>query len=176
MFAFDGKRRESLSWPTGEGETSASPAKRHGFLMSNDRDESTQSRLTRMYEALELPGEAPDYHFIIQTCIEALWKRQRQEQEPSLLAHIEHLCWLDIRLVEAQPDAIAYDHQGTRSYFHVLAFEYLIRLYEREGFLHEALEVAQCATRFSPDLTSAEQLRQRLDRIEAEDASGNTAV
>lgn len=173
---FDGKRHERLTWLTSDGEMSASPAKSHGFLMANDQSESTHLILKRMYEALELPGEATDYHFIIQGCIEELWSRHRRYQAPSLLEHIEHLCWLDIRLVEAQPDAIAFDHNGARRYFRVLAFEHLIRLYEREGFLHEALEVAQRAARFSPEATYSEQLRQRLDRIEAEDASGTTAV
>jgi hypothetical protein len=129
-----------------------------------------------MYEALELPGETTDYHFIIQGCVEELWKRHRRHQDPSLLEHIEHLCWLDIRLVEAQPDAIAFDHNGAQRYFRVLAFEHLICLYEREGFLHDAFEVAQRAAKFSPEATYSEQLRQRLNRLEAEDASGITAV
>jgi hypothetical protein len=172
----DGKRHESLTWVTSEGEASASPAKNHGFLLASDPSASTQLVLKRMYEALELPGEVTDYHFIIQSCIEELWKRHRRQQAPWLLEHLERLCWLDIRLVEAQSEAIAFDHSGARRYFRVLAFEHLIRLYEREGFLHEALEVAQRAARFSPDATYSEQLRQRLNRIEAEDASGNTAV
>lgn len=175
-FTFDGKRHESLRWPTRGGETSASPAKTHGFLSLPDQEESPQLLLQRMYEALELPGEPTDYHFIIQSCIEELWKRKRRQQDPSLLERIEELCWLDIRLVEAKPDAIAFDHHGTQRYFHVVAFTHLMRLYEREGFLHEALEVAQRATRFSPDVMDAEQLRQRLARIEAEDANRNAPL
>lgn len=175
-YTFDGRRSESLRWPTHEGEASGSPAKVHSFFVSDDHKESTQIMLQRMYEALELPGEATDYHFIIQVCIEVLWKLRQREQDTLPLEHLEQLCWLDIQLIEAKPEAITYDQNGTQQYFNVSAFDHLLRLYEREGFLHEAFEVVQRAVKFYPDIKSYDKIRQRLRQLEAEDNAGNAAV
>jgi hypothetical protein len=144
--------------------------------MSDDLKKSTQAMLQRVYEALELPGEATDYHFIMQIFIEALWKSRQRAQDALPLEHLEQLCWLDIQLIEAKSEAITYDQNGTQQYFSVAAFDHLIRLYEREGFLHEAFEVAQRAAKFYPEIKSYDQLRQRLTRLEAEDNAGNTTV
>jgi hypothetical protein len=175
-YTYDEKQSESLMWPTSEGETSSSPAKVHGFFISDDHKESPQAMLQRVYEALELPGEATDYHFIMQVCITALWKSRPRQQDALFLQHLEQLCWLDIQLIEAKPEAITYDQNGTQQYFNVSAFDHLIRLYEREGFLHEAFEVTQRAAKFYPDMKLYTQLRQRLGQLEAEDNAGHTAV
>jgi hypothetical protein len=165
VHTFEGKRHESLTWPTTHGETSASPASRRATEASAPRNESTEATLRRLYEILELPGTTSDYHFAIQGWVDALWKRRREE--PSVLPEIERLCWLDIRLIEARPATITYERDGTTTHFRVLAFGYLIQLYEREGYVAEALDVAERAARFG-DPAAAADLRERRAQIESE--------
>src|SRR5690242_2972974 len=61
-YEFDGKRTETLSWSTTDGITSASPAQRHAIA---DQHVTTPAVLGRLREALELPGQASDYHFAL---------------------------------------------------------------------------------------------------------------
>src|SRR5713101_7399102 len=153
VFTTEGKRHEALVWSIPGGTSSASPA--HQFT---PQDTSTAGLLRYVGEVLELPGEASDYHFAIQRVIEDLWKRRREE--PHVLPELERLCWLDVRLVEAVPEAISYEQSdGSRHFVRVLAFSRLVYLYEREGFLHEALDVAERANRFEQGDSDAEQLR-----------------
>jgi len=82
---------------------------------------------------------------------------------------IEKLCWLDIRLLEALPDTLRYQQtDGAFFYARSIAFERLIQMYERNGYLAEALDVAQRATRFHADDTILKPLRERLERLETE--------
>lgn len=166
-YTFDGQRHEGLEWAMKDGTTSASPASRHATtLASPPPDEPFQVHLQRLGEVLELPGTSSDYHFAIQGCVEHLWTRRRQE--PGVLPEVERLCWLDIKLIEAQPTGIAYERDGKTDYPRVLAFGYLIQLYEREGFLAEALEVAERAARFGQG-AEGDELRARLAQVEAEE-------
>ncbi len=55
-----------------------------------------------------------------------------------------------------------------RTYFGVSAFHRLIDLYEEEGFLREALEVARVGQKFEQCQGKVEELEARLARIEAE--------
>jgi hypothetical protein len=164
VHTFDGRRHESLTWTTKDGTTSASPASSHSFgdLSPN---QPVEAHLRWLSEVLELPGTASDYHFAIQRCVEELWRRRRQD--PTVLPTIDQLCWLNIRLIEARPNAITYERDGKKSYFRVLAFGYLIQLYEREGYVAEALDVAERAARFDNE-GSIEDLRVRLAQLEAE--------
>jgi hypothetical protein len=73
-----------------------------------------------------------------------------------------------IRLIEALPHIILFDDRGEQRYAAVRAFDYLIQLYEREGFLYEALNVAQRAARFYPDFPQLQQLEQRVANVAAE--------
>jgi hypothetical protein len=50
----------------------------------------------------------------------------------------------------------------------IRAFSYLRSLYEKEGALIEALEVAEEESRFNPNEKQLEELRERV-RAEAED-------
>jgi hypothetical protein len=168
VYAFDGKRRETLYWPSTQGKTSASPAKQHASNTANVKSESSKVILKRLYETLELPGEPIDYHFAIQGCVDELWSWKRRRLEPVLLSTIEQLCWLDIRLIEAMPHIIAYDHRGEQRYYGVTAFGHLIELYEREGFLADALDVARRASRFNPQFPKLQELEQRRARVLAE--------
>ena len=165
VYTFEGEPQESLSWPMPNGSTSRSPAADYSDTHLWDATKSSEMLLRRLHETLELPGTVSDYHFAIQRCVEELWKRRRQE--PVLLQELERLCWLDIRLIEARPETIVSPKIGSPAYFQVLAFGHLIDLYSGEGFLREALEVAERGARLHQKTPVAE-LRERLTRMDAE--------
>lgn len=165
VFEFEGERRESLSWPTREGSSSASPV--HSRAFGVDLQESpTRELLQHLYEGLELPGEPADYHFLIQGCLDLLWKRRREE--PEVLEQIETLCLLDIHLIEARPQAVSHEQDDKTSFFQIKAFSVLIDLYEREGLLKDALEIAETATRFDQGAKDRERILNRLAALEEE--------
>jgi hypothetical protein len=140
---------ETLRWPTGNGglPSSASPAHDRAFSGSGDlRKAPTAALLRHVAEGLELPGIPSDYHFLIQHCVDEFWSRRRRE--PDLVTDIERLCWLDIALVQARPEAVSMAVNGQRKFFQIKAFSVLIQLYEGCGDLAKALEVAEVATRF----------------------------
>jgi hypothetical protein len=90
-------------------------------------------------------------------------------EHPEVLQEIERLCWLDIELVEAYPETLEYEPGKC---FRVSTFESLLHLYEREGYLHEAVAVAERGLRCGQDLSGRlEDLRKRLTAMEAEDTS-----
>ena len=128
-------------------------------------------------EALELPGKLSDYHFAIQNCHNSLKGFAREE--PWVLEEVERLCWLDIRLISEYPEIItpepiniadeelakiATARRGERRFATVLAFQQLISMYDREGYLREALEVAKIAERFEQCSGKVEEIIGRLDR------------
>ena len=145
-----------LSWPSG---SSASPAHEQAFKQD---DKSIAEALNRVSEALELPGEPVDYHFAIQGVAEFIRKHHRED--PSALSEMERLAWLDLRLVEACPECVSFDGR----YVRILAFAILVDLYTEEGFIREALEVAERAQRFQAVEIDIDDLRQRIARIESE--------
>jgi hypothetical protein len=159
-----GQEWESLAWPVGSDGSTRSPAAR--WSAQGNPDAPTPELLTRIEEVLELPGEPLDYHFALQGCIERLWLRRRTE--PAVLDHLERLAWLDIALLEAQP-AFMETKQNDRGYILVFAFQRLFRLYEPEGYLHEAREVAERAARFNQAPAAIDELRARIARLEFED-------
>ena len=163
-FSLDGKKHESLSWA---GGGSQSPAKEH--TAASPRETSVAAALKHLAEVLELPGEPADYHFALQGCVESLHRQRRDD--PAVYAEIERLCWLNIRLLEACPSAVEFENGGETRYFRILAFAYLVGLYSQEGFLKEALEVAERGARFKQEGLGAEELRLRLARVVAEDAT-----
>lgn len=166
VYVTEGNRRETLIWPTQSGSTSASPAAAYSNEHLSSSAATSDVLLQRLREALELPGTVSDYHFAIQRCLDELWKRRWQE--PALLPEVESLCWLDIRLVEARPEAIASPGTEGSSYFRVLAFGQLVDLYRGEGFLTEALEVADRGLRLGQEMP-VEELRERHARMAAEE-------
>lgn len=129
---------------------------------------ATTTRIRVLQEALERPGSPSNYHFAILGCIEELWTWQRRRGHPELLAEIEDLCWLDVRLVGAMPSILTYERNGEQLYSAVPAFHHLIELYEREGFLQDALAVARRAARFYPDYPRVLELEQRIAQLDAE--------
>jgi hypothetical protein len=163
--AFDssGNKYDFLNWPRG----TASPAERRGATPTAGT-ESAHKSLRRMYEALELPGTPSDYHFVIQSCCQQLWNFTTRRTEPWVFLEIEKLCWLDIRLLEAFPQMAQVDRSEGPAYFHVVAFDTLIRLYKQEGYLYEALDVAKRAVKFDQQHEALEELQQRVAILEAE--------
>ncbi len=107
-----------------------------------------------------------DHPTAIQHVLEAFWKER--EAAPEEYSTIEWLCWLDIKLIEAHPEAITMGEPP--SFVLVYAFDHLIRLYEREGLMHEALAVAERVARFRNEDRAVPELRERLTRLERLDA------
>ncbi len=130
------------------------------------RDASADDLIRNVYEGLELPGEPSDYHFLIQGSASELWARRRQE--PRVIGEVEKLCWLDIRLVEAWPGAASDKYSDEREFYAILSFGTLIEIYEREGFLAEAFEVAELAARYGQGDEARERLMQRIESVENE--------
>lgn len=168
-YEWDGKRHESLSWPMKDGSTSASPANQ---LQSTSRPGETPAQTAHRHclEAIELPGTLSDYHFIVQNAHEEIWKHRRRE--PWVVAETERLCWLDITLVQAYPEILVFDQApiGTElHYARVVAFYRLLRLYEQEGYLQDALKVAKIALRFGQLPSELERVEGKIRMIEAEE-------
>jgi len=165
-FVFDGRTQRSLSWKTESGSTSRSPAA--GWSGGDDpRKTSAPQLLRRLYEAIELPGTISDYHFAMLGVYQVLWAHRKRE--PEILPELEKILLLDISLVEAHPKSITFDTQGEKFVPHVPAFEYLVALYEREGFLHEALDIAKRAVKAGQDSSDEERLTERIAVLDAED-------
>lgn len=167
-YEWDGKLRESLSWPMKNGSTSAAPATQ---LESTPLPGETPARtaLRHCHEALELPGTLSNYHFIIQGAHEAIWKHRRRELW--VVEETERLCWLDLKLIQAYPEAITFDEfsKGEQpNYPRVLAFHRLISLYETEGYLQEAFEVAKLAVQFNQLPHELERLEGKVKTLDAE--------
>ena len=163
-----GMHRDYVSWPMlfGTGTTSASPVKQW-TTQPRSGESPALTRLRQLYESLELPGELLDYHFAIQGCCSELW-RLRQE-EPWIFAELERLCWLDIRLIQAYPDIVQVKNE--RAFLLVTTLQHLIALYEQEGYLYDALQVAEIAALFNQQRPALERIKSRIANLEAEGAS-----
>lgn len=157
-YEFDGERRQSLWW----GETSASPARDR--LEYDVKAVSTQEVLRNLAEALEVPGEPSDYHFLLQGTAEQLWSRRKHE--PDVVRWVLKLCQLDMALIAAQPDAVTDDTTG--DFYRISSISLAVRIYEREGYLREALEICDWAARFGQCADERTKLQERLSALEAE--------
>lgn len=158
-FRSGGQVKETFSWPAGDGSGggSASPAHYRAFSAFPDTRKASAALLLRnVFEGLELPGQPPDYHFLIQSTAADLWDRCRRELE--LLDEVERLCRLDLALVRARPDAASDLIDGKRRFYAITSFSILIQLYENRGSLAVALKVAKLAA----DCGQGEDALQRL--------------
>lgn len=167
IYESNGKREESLSWPVRAGGTGSSSSPAFSYAFADIRDLPIAALLQRLAEGLELPGTPSDYHFLLQNTANELWRQRRDA--PEVLEHVESLCWLDIRLVETCPEYFMADRESGPRFYQLLAFSILITLYEREGFLHEALAVADRAAPFEQAADERQQLLTRIAAVEAED-------
>ena len=91
------------------------------------------------------------------------------QQEPWIFAELERLCWLDIRLVQAYPDIMQINN--ARAFLSITTLQHLITLYEQEGYLYDALQVAEIAVKFNQQLPALERIKSRIANLEAEEAS-----
>lgn len=166
FYEFDGKRRKSIMWKYGDVTSGASPA--HAWETKPLPNESEAATLLRqVYETLELPGTLSDYHFALQRTHDGLNKFIGKESW--VLSEIEKLCWLNIRLLENYPETISYENDDGVHYARALAFNRLINLYEKEGYLRDALEVAKIAVRFDYGSDVVDDLEERIKLLESED-------
>ena len=136
---------EYLSWPTPGGSTSASPVHRRAF---GDLSGLGRAELVRwVWEGLELPGEPPDYHFLLQGAVQQLWSRRRDD--PEGLGFVETFGYLDLALIESAPLAVSLNETDTAGGFvHIVTLDVLLTLLEREGAFREALALSRRAARF----------------------------
>jgi hypothetical protein len=162
----DGKGHSFVTWETNEGvNTPQSPA---AARASFDGKTTAPSEVLRgLREALELPGTAEDYHFALLDTYE--WLQKQCQTNPDLLADFERLCLLDISLVQAFPQAITHGAGEKPIMALVPAFGYLIRIYEREGFLEDALAIARSAAACGQGTDAQERLTRRVQELKAED-------
>ena len=109
----------------------------------------TERLLQRLYEALELPGEGEDYHRALTQVQRAL--APRMLAEPDVLDVLEWLASLDVRLLIAYPQAVnRHVPEGGEVFLGNSGFNDLVQLYRREGFLRDALELAELEQRHFP--------------------------
>lgn len=164
-YDFDGEGQAHMRWPRSDEESSASPASRHAY-QEELSDLASAALVRRLEEALELPGEPRDYHFIMATYCEEAYKRRKEH--PAVLAEVERFCLVDVELVEAFPGAV---QNVLGEFYHVPSYGRLTTLYEREGFLREALEISERGLAHGQDFgRKVEELRGRVAALEAEDA------
>lgn len=167
---FAGKQKEILSWPSENGHgTITSPAGNRRALIVGDVPAS--DILRNLYECMELPGEPADYHFMLQGCAEVLLKCGRAEN--ILTSDMEWLCKLDISLVQAFPDAVIPIWDPEQRPTSILCFEILIHLYERQGRVREALEIAEIASTFDECKDTLLRLRNDITLAKPEMKDGN---
>jgi len=165
-FSCSKKNETTLTWKTAEGETSQSPASAW-FIADDPRKVSTADLVQRLFEALELPGVASDYHFALLRAYDILWSRRRRE--PEVLPELERLCLLDIHLVEQRPDIIHMTVQDEELTARVPAFHYLVFLYEQEGATSDALDIARRAAAAGQGSSELDRLQLRVAALEEED-------
>ena len=159
----------SLMWPTAEGSTSATPASRHVPV-----EASGANLVTRVREALELPGEAMDYHFVLQGAVDRLWSGRRSY--PDGLELLEVFALLDLELMEAAPQAVSFDTGAVpASFVHVTSVPRLVMLLEREGAFTDALEVARRLARFEQGEDAVARLLEKIGALAAEATVGGAA-
>lgn len=166
-YKFEGKRRASLLWEFGDMTTSASPA--HQWETSPRASESQAAMILRqVYETLELPGILSDYHFGIQHAHEAL--RKYIGKEIWVASYIEKLCLMDVQLLDKYPETIVFESTKNEiHYARASAFGRLLDLYEKEGYLREALAIAKIAERLEQGSGIVEELETKINLTETED-------
>ncbi|WP_246096910.1 hypothetical protein [Streptomyces botrytidirepellens] len=156
----------SPMWPIAEGRASATPASRHVPF-----DARGAVLVARVWEALELPGSAMDYHFVLQGAVDRLWSGRRAD--PAGLELLEVFARLDLALMEAAPQAVSFDAADAPATFvRVTSVPRLIGLLEREGAFTEALELARRLAHFGQGEDVAARLSEKAGALVAEAAAG----
>jgi hypothetical protein len=152
----DGKPHVFLTWSEPGGSTSESPAARFG---ETDSKSSEQTR-ERVLSVLELPGEIEDYHYALQNAVS-----DRRRTEPTYLPFVEQLAWLDAELVETHESLFRRPEDD--DFLPIAALDFLVRVRVQEGFLHEALAIAERFKRLLPN-DLVDELRTRVANLQRE--------
>jgi hypothetical protein len=157
-------------WPTVDGSTSATPASRHVPF-----DAHGAELVTRVWEALELPGSAMNYHFVLQGAVDRLWSVRRAD--PAGLELLEVFALLDLELMEAAPQAVSFDDaaDAPATFVRVTSVPRLIGLLEREGAFTEALELARRLARFGQGEDVVARLSEKAEALVAEAVGSGSA-
>ncbi|MEH0407396.1 hypothetical protein ACFY7V_33870 [[Kitasatospora] papulosa] len=153
-------------WLTPEGSTSATPASQHVPF-----DVRGEELVVRVWKALELPGSAMDYHFVLQNAVDRLWGVRGSF--PAALELLEVFALLDLELMEAAPQAVSFDGADPVSFVRVTSVPRLIGLLEREGAFSEALAVAKRLTRFEQGEDAVGRLAEKAGALAAEAADAD---
>ncbi|MCX5395370.1 hypothetical protein [Streptomyces sp. NBC_00094] len=155
-------------WPTAAGSTSATPASRHVPFEARGGELAA-----RVWEALELPGSAMDYHFVLQTAVDRFWSERRSD--PDGLRLVEDFARLDLQLMEAAPQAVSFDFEvsgGEATFVRVSSVPRLVSLLEREGAFGEALALARRLARFKQGEEAVARLSEKTRAFAAEAEGG----
>ncbi|BFO23170.1 hypothetical protein SHKM778_95580 (plasmid) [Streptomyces sp. KM77-8] len=158
----------SAMWPIPEGHTSATPASRHVA-----HDVHGEELIARVWEALELPGSAMDYHFVLQNAVERLWSTRRAH--PAALELLEVFALLDLELMEAAPEAVSFEDMEAGRFVRVTSVPRLVGLLEREGAFVEALTVARRLVRFGQGEDAVARLSGKTGALAAETTTAGGA-
>lgn len=172
-----GEQQSYLDWGsrelrTGDLRSLWAPVREHVKGALDNEATSTSRLVRRLSEGFELPGEPRDYHWILGTAVDRLWKRRA---EPESLAAVEALASVHVQLALACPGLVLFSGDqtgGGERYKRPDAFPTLIRLYTAEGFLRAGLQVAEReAEQFPVSGDDVADIRSRLDAVAAESGS-----
>ena len=167
-YVLDGRQYISLGWtdPSTGLSTSASPAHEHARARPAE-DAGPEAALRHLAEVMALPGIPSDWHHAIGAAGQVV--HQAARVDPSWYDTVVGLCHLDIALCRARPDAAGDVDNGVQRWYQLGTVQTLVRLHHREGFLHEALEVAEVAVvEFDQLHLVRDELRERLAVLGAE--------
>ena len=125
-------------WPCADGQTNASPAMR---MLQQSHGSNPLDFLRQIRESLELPGTAHDYDGVLTHACNSLAEHARRQ--PELIEEVEQLSLLNLNLLEAMPEVVRQRGIPTRSRVRIPAVHRLVKLYEQNGLLDEALIIAR---------------------------------
>lgn len=130
----------------------------HVAFKTNWNELSPMAVAGAVESALEMPGEAGDYYFVMLSATEALWTHRAEH--PWFRFYIERLCRLQIQVLEVKPAdlKLGVDFNTT------VAFPRLARLLEEDGRLSEAIGVAVLGTTYGETTTRGARLSKKLAR------------
>lgn len=126
----------------------------------------SKTALKELEEILKSSEKKSDIHFAILHCCGTLWSQRKRE--PWVIKEIERLSLKDIDLVEKHSDIIFIQKD---MYAYVPAFKDLIALYEKEGYIEDALKIAEKAMKLNQNYlkNKYEELSLKVKRLHEED-------
>lgn len=157
------ERYGEKSYVTEEGEvTSRSPSRRWETepLPGETKSQTTKRELDKK---LALEGTTSDYHFAIANACNIMWSYRKEE--PWVIKEIEKYFLKGLELIENDPKSIMFDDKFPR----IELFDRLIMLYEREGYIEDAVKLAKKSVEFQQSEERLHKLQEKLNAIHDED-------